>query len=367
MKISVILAHPDPKSFNHAVARMVVDRLEKNGHEIFFHDLYAEKFDPILASSEIPLSAPLPQAIKNHCEEIQKAEGIIIVHPNWWGQPPAILKGWIDRVIRPGVAYEFLEGDSGEGVPKGLLMARAALVFNTSNTFPEREHQVFGDPLQTIWQNCVFGLCGVPIFHRHTFTPVATSTGAKRKYWLDEVRRTVDRYFPRPDGRSIKMEINPHFLSPCGLYCGVCAIYIAHRDNNIKLKERLVNLYKGGVPGKGTLPNSQSLTVDDIQCKGCLSDQRFMHCSQCDIRDCTIEKGFTGCHACADFPCHYIENFSMSVGKKVMLRCVPYRKKLGTEPWVRDEEARYICPDCGNKVFRGAVTCNQCKRLLDLD
>ena len=47
------------------------------------------------------------------------------------------------------------------------------------------------------------------------------------------------------------MKINPDFVAPCGLYCGVCAIYIAHRDNSQKLKEGLVNLYKGEVPGKG--------------------------------------------------------------------------------------------------------------------
>ena len=47
------------------------------------------------------------------------------------------------------------------------------------------------------------------------------------------------------------MAINPNFVSPCGLYCGVCAIHIADRDNNEKFRERLVELYKGGVPGKG--------------------------------------------------------------------------------------------------------------------
>ncbi len=67
--------------------------------------------------------------------------------------PPAILKGWVDRVIRPGVAYEFLEGDGGEGVPCGLLRARAVLVFNTGNTYLEREMKIFGDPLETIWKN----------------------------------------------------------------------------------------------------------------------------------------------------------------------------------------------------------------------
>ena len=75
------------------------------------------------------------------------------------------------------------------------------------------------------------------------------------------------------------MSANPDFASPCGLYCGVCAIRIAHRDNNDKFKERLVNLYKGGVSGKGTLPNSENLTPEDIHCGGCLSDDLFMHLS----------------------------------------------------------------------------------------
>ena len=163
------------------------------------------------------------------------------------------------------------------------------------------------------------------------------------------------------------MTINPDFASPCGLYCGVCAIYIAHRDNNQKLKEGLVRLYQGGTAGKGTLPNSEKLTTEDIQCNGCLSDVRFLHCQQCEIRKCSQEKGYTGCHECDDFPCQQIEQFPMAVGKKVILRSVPYRRKFGTEKWIEDEEARYICPECGNKVFRGVIKCNQCKTNLDLD
>ncbi len=163
------------------------------------------------------------------------------------------------------------------------------------------------------------------------------------------------------------LKINPAFASPCGLYCGVCAIYIAHRDKNQKFKDRLVALYKGGVPGKGTLPGSENLSAEDIRCGGCLSDDLFMHCKQCEIRKCAQDKGYTGCHQCDEFPCQYIENFSMAVGKKVILRSVPHRKKVGTEQWIRDEEARYICPECGNKVFRGVVTCNRCKAGLDLD
>ena len=163
------------------------------------------------------------------------------------------------------------------------------------------------------------------------------------------------------------MKTDPNFISPCGLYCGVCAIYIAHRDNNQKFKERLVSLYKGKVHGKGTLPNSEMITTDNIRCHGCLSDDLFMHCKQCEIRDCTIKKGYTGCHQCDEFPCQYIEKFPMTVGKKVILRAVPYRQKFGDEKWIQDEEARYFCPECGNKVFRGVVRCNKCKTKLNLD
>jgi putative NADPH-quinone reductase len=102
--------------------------------------------------------------------------------------PPAVLTGWIDRVVRPGVAYRFEEGDSGEGVPVGLLPARAALVFNTSNTNPERERAVLGDPLELIWRRCVFGLCGVKEFVRRTFGVIVTSTEHQRQAWLAEAR-----------------------------------------------------------------------------------------------------------------------------------------------------------------------------------
>lgn len=196
MKVSVILAHPDPGSFNHGIAATARAALQANGHELFFHDLYAEGFDPLLPAAEIPKGATLSPLIERHCAEIAVADGIVIVHPNWWGQPPAVLKGWVDRVIRPGIAYEFVAGDGGEGVPVGLLKARAVLVFNTSNTAPEREREVFGDPLDTIWKNCVFGLCGVTNVHRRTFGIVVTSSSDDRAEWIREVAETVHRHFP---------------------------------------------------------------------------------------------------------------------------------------------------------------------------
>lgn len=196
MQISVILAHPTSQSFNHAIVQAIVAELEQNGHQVSFHDLYAEEFDPILPTSEIPKEAAVPPEVAAHCREIASADGIVVVHPNWWGQPPAILKGWIDRVIRPGVAYEFVDGDQGEGIPVGLLKAKIACVFNTSNTASGREARAFGDPLETLWKNCVFGLCGVQTFYRETFSVVVTSTLEQRQEWLASVRKIVQQCFP---------------------------------------------------------------------------------------------------------------------------------------------------------------------------
>jgi putative NADPH-quinone reductase len=197
MNVSIILAHPVPGSLNHAIARAVVEQLLHNRHNVRFHDLYQEGFDPLLPGVEIPAGPiELSPALATHCEEIAAADGIVIVHPNWWGQPPAILKGWIDRVIRPGVAYTFLEGDGGEGVPVGLLKARTALVFNTSNTPAHREKSAFGDPLELIWERCVFGLCGVTDVRRVTFSVVVTSSHEQRNRWLGEARELVDACFP---------------------------------------------------------------------------------------------------------------------------------------------------------------------------
>ncbi len=198
MKILVILAQPGNGSFNHAIAQVVVNALVQLGHDVVYHDLYAEKFDPILKAEEILSDAEIDLTIKQHCKDLAFSDGIVIVHPNWWGQPPAILKGWIDRVIRSEVAYRFEEGDSGEGVPKGLLRAKKAVVFNTSNTKAQRERSQFGDPLETLWKTCIFDFCGIKNFRRRTFSVIITSTETERATWLSEVKEIIEKEFPTP-------------------------------------------------------------------------------------------------------------------------------------------------------------------------
>ena len=141
--------------------------------------------------------------------------------------------------------------------------------------------------------------------------------------------------------------------APCGQYCGVCGVYIAHRDSNIKFKEVLTKAY--------------NVDVEDIKCGGCLSDELFIYCSKCSIRSCAAEKNVTGCHQCDDFPCKHIDDFAFPVGRKVILRSIPARRELGDRRWMEEEEKRYHCPNCGNKLFRGARKCRNCKEPVDLD
>jgi NAD(P)H dehydrogenase (quinone) len=195
VNVLIILAHPDPASFNHALAAAAASAARARGHDVVLRDLYAEAFDPVLPACELPRDATLPPWLREHCDQLAAADGIVVVHPNWWGGPPAILKGWIDRVVRPGVAYAFAEGDGGEGVPIGLLRARAAVVLNTSNTPPAREERAFGDPLESIWRRCVLDLCGVREARRRTYAVVVTSTADERRRWLADAADLVTSAF----------------------------------------------------------------------------------------------------------------------------------------------------------------------------
>ena len=153
------------------------------------------------------------------------------------------------------------------------------------------------------------------------------------------------------------VEVKKELLAPCGLYCGVCSIYIAHRENNMKFKQVLFPVYK-----------AFAKTVDEIACTGCLSDGIvFPVCRACPIKKCCAEKNIDGCYQCDDFPCKFINNFPVPIAKKVMMRTIPFWRDHGTEKFVEEEEKRYHCPNCGSPLFRGAKRCNKCKTEVDVD
>ncbi|MBR6460536.1 MAG: NAD(P)H-dependent oxidoreductase [Verrucomicrobia bacterium] len=188
MNISVILSHPNPASFNHAIARTVCEAVSGAGHTLFFHDLHAEGFDPVMPTEELDRTDCLPPLVRQHTEELSAADGIVLIHPNWWSAPPAMIAGWRDRCIRAGLAYRFESDGKGGGYSVGMLKARFALLINTLNTPITVEDQILGNPMLKHWKEIVFGLCGVKETSQKLIGPVITSTPEQRSQWLDEVR-----------------------------------------------------------------------------------------------------------------------------------------------------------------------------------
>ncbi|MBR5691759.1 MAG: NAD(P)H-dependent oxidoreductase [Verrucomicrobia bacterium] len=188
MNISVILSHPNPASFNHAIARTVCEAVSGAGHTLFFHDLHAEGFDPVMPTEELDRTDCLPPLVRQHTEELSAVDGIVLIHPNWWSAPPAMIAGWRDRCIRAGLAYRFESDGKGGGYSVGMLKARFALLINTLNTPITVEDQILGNPMLKHWKEIVFGLCGVKETSQKLIGPVITSTPEQRSQWLDEVR-----------------------------------------------------------------------------------------------------------------------------------------------------------------------------------
>jgi putative NADPH-quinone reductase len=193
MKVLVVIGHQNPNqnSFCHAITQTIVDQLQSDGHEVIYHDLYAENFDPILTQEELKTVEPACPVVRQHISELLSADGIVIVHPNWWGQPPAVLKGWVDRVFRQGMVYRF----TAEG-PVGELAGKRALVITTSNTPREVELQVYDDPLENLWKNVTFALVGLTDFVRRNFESIVMSTPEQREGWLAEAQRLTQDRFP---------------------------------------------------------------------------------------------------------------------------------------------------------------------------
>ena len=186
MKISVIVAHPFEQSFNHGLATKVCAALLQHGHRVQFHDLCAEEFNPVMTRDELGSDTSEDPLVLAYMDELRETDGVVVIHPNWWGQPPAIMKGWVDRVLRNGFAYRFGKRADGTHGPMGLLPIKSLLVLTTSNTPNDIERTVEGDTLQHIWGRYVSGFLGIPRFERRNFSVVVSSTQEQRETWIQE-------------------------------------------------------------------------------------------------------------------------------------------------------------------------------------
>ena len=127
----VVLGHPDPDGFCGSMARTYCDTVRGFGHEATLRDLYALDFDPVLKREEIPQPGPHrrpAQDIAEDLELLRETDAIVLVYPIWFGMPPAIIKGYVDRVLGAGCTTQ----DIKQGTQHPVLQGKRLSLFTSS-------------------------------------------------------------------------------------------------------------------------------------------------------------------------------------------------------------------------------------------
>ncbi|MBD0415080.1 NAD(P)H-dependent oxidoreductase [Oryzicola mucosus] len=167
MNVLIVYAHPEPTSFNAALANHSAEALRADGHEVVISDLYADDFNPVAGrhdfstvadpdrfhyQSEQALAASkgsFSDEIRREQERVLAADLLVLQFPLWWGGPPAILKGWFERVLAYGFGYV-----DGARFDTGLFKGRRALLSVTTGGTTARfgPEGVYGEVDRVLWQ-----------------------------------------------------------------------------------------------------------------------------------------------------------------------------------------------------------------------
>jgi NAD(P)H dehydrogenase (quinone) len=184
-KIFLVYSHYNDKSFNAAIKDTFIKAAEENGHKVDCVDLYKEKFDPVFAG-EKPSSEVL-----DYRKRIEQCDVITLVAPIWNFRMPAILEGWIDKVLAPPWAFSFKKLFGNYGYPVGNLKGKKAIVFCTYGS-PQFAIRTFflNMPTKRLRRG-VFNICGITdvIYKRYFAVPFVSDE--KRKKFLEDVKKTV--------------------------------------------------------------------------------------------------------------------------------------------------------------------------------
>ena len=195
MRALVIYCHPDPGSFNAAIRDLVCDRLRAAGAGLRLHDLYAQGFQPVLTRDEWlgyldPARNTLPVA--PDVEALRWCDTLIFVYPTWWYGLPAMLKGWLDRVMLPDVAF-LMPDAQNKTIRPGLQHITRLGVFTTCGASFWLTSLVGAPGKRTLLRGVGY-LCAPQrrsVFAAHYL--MDSSTPESRTRHLDHVGRKMDK------------------------------------------------------------------------------------------------------------------------------------------------------------------------------
>lgn len=195
----IVLAHPRGRSFTRSVCDTWIEEMRARGHDIVLRDLYEMKFNPVCSADEAwtrPQTGPAPD-VQVEMDHLLAADVVSFVSPVWWIAPPAIMKGWLDRVLRGGgFAYGY-----GANGPRGSLVGKLGFVFTSAGS-TEGEFVTSGklDAIRVMWGAGTVEFCGITLKDHQHFGPVGSrATPDMIAGYLQRVRDTAARHFgPTP-------------------------------------------------------------------------------------------------------------------------------------------------------------------------
>ncbi|MBX4929535.1 NAD(P)H-dependent oxidoreductase [Rhizobium binae] len=193
MRILLVLAHPLQESFAASVARTAREALEASGHVVDLLDLYAEDFDPRLTEAERRAYFDVPydtSAVADIVARLRSADGLVLVFPQWWFNFPAILKGFFDRILAPGVAF-IHDAAGGRIVPE---LTNISLLFALTTTgSPWWLVQLYmGNPVRRLLKRGIANFCSKKlVFRMLSLHDMDRATEARRQAHLERVRKAL--------------------------------------------------------------------------------------------------------------------------------------------------------------------------------
>jgi NAD(P)H dehydrogenase (quinone) len=191
MRVTIIYAHPNPKSFNNAILEATIRVLKERNVDYRVIDLYKDFKKVVLDGEdfEILQQGKNPEDVIKFQEDILWATKLIFIYPVWWWQFPAILKGFVDRVFSYGFAYSTDE----KGIVPLLKQEKALVFMTTGGPREEYEGSVRLDVLRLPISEGVMGFCGVKECETHIYS-VPTVSDEVRKGYLKEVEEAVKKF-----------------------------------------------------------------------------------------------------------------------------------------------------------------------------
>lgn len=186
-QIAILLGHPDAASLCNALADAYEKAAEAEGADVRRLNLGALRFDPILHQG-YKVVQPLEPDLVRAQEVIRWAQHIVFVYPTWWGSMPALLKGFLDRVMLPGFAFSYRENSI---LWDRLLPGRTARLLITMDTPVWYYRWVYHAPGVHQMEKCILRFCGIKPVRHNLFPLVKRSTPKKRARWLAKAAQSA--------------------------------------------------------------------------------------------------------------------------------------------------------------------------------